>query len=159
MRFSPPKKNLSKKHLAIAFSALAVLALGACDDSGSPTESASTARIVFKSPAAGQKYKVGQVLHVTWTTKDDPSDPFNGVQISLSPDGGKNWGALNTSSIAPGSAQWEKFDWTITDSVYIQTKDSSIALAGKTECRIKVEQYSTSDPDKKVSSANFAIEP
>jgi hypothetical protein len=159
MRFSPQNKNRSKKNLALAFAALAALALGACDDSSSPTQSTSTARIIFKSPTAGQTLHVGDVLHVTWTTKDDVNDPFNGVEVSLSPDGGKTWAALHNNSIAPGSAQWEKFDWKITPKLYIQAKDDSVALAGSADCKVKVAQYSTQDPDKIVTSASFSIAP
>jgi hypothetical protein len=159
MRFSPPNILRPKKNLSLAFAALAAMALGACDDSSSPTQSSSTARIVFKSPAAGQTYHVGDSLKVTWTTHDDPNDPFSAVDISLSPDGGKTWASIAGSSIGINSTKWEKFAWKITNKLYVQAKNDSVPLAGSTECKVKVEQYSTQDPDKIVTSAAFTISP
>lgn len=157
---SSPSKSNHARAAALAFTgALMAMALAGCGKDDSPSGPASTARIIFSSPSAGQVFHVGETLKVNWTTKDDSNDPFNGVEVSLSPDGGKTWAALHNNSIAPGSAQWEKFTWPITAKLYMQSLDDSVTLAGSTECKVMVAQYSTQDPDKIVSSAAFSILP
>jgi hypothetical protein len=152
----PAKKNpLTTWAAAIAASALM---MAACDKTEA-TGPASTARILFSSPKPASLWHVGDSLRVDWTIHDDPNDPFDGVEISLSPDGGVTWGALNKNAIGPAHANWGKFAWKITDSLYIQKQAGNVLLKGSKTCKVKVAQYSTQDPDKIVSTEAFTIDP
>lgn len=142
---------------ALAFSGLLAVSVQmagcAADES---TGAAGDALIVLKTPKGGETFKVGDTLWVTWTVKDDPSDPINAVDPMLSHDDGKTWTALRTS-IPPDAPSWLRWGWAVKDSLTIGGVKTS--LVGNTQLRLKVQQYSTQDP-KKISapSAAFTIQ-
>jgi hypothetical protein len=137
--------------------AAALCALAACDKSGS-TAPTSTSLVTVTSPKAGSTVHVGDSLRVTWTVKSDPAKSVNAVDILLSPDDGKTWVMLNSGSIADDSPKWEKWDWKVTDSLYVPAQNKKIAITGATS-RIKVEQYSTKDADMIGTTEAFTIAP
>lgn len=132
-----------------------------CSEDESPAGPAGdpNAKIIISSPG-GDTYKVGDSLRVRWTVKEDAADPINSVNISLSPDSGLHWSSLLTNAIAPSHANWGDFAWKIADdSLYIQTLDAKLPLAGSSKCMVRVEQYGTGDPLKKIVSRTFTITP
>jgi hypothetical protein len=153
----PKKPSASLSASAAIIAAFAAFAITGCGKDDSPTGPASDAKIVISSPSAGQVYNVGDSLRVNWTVKDDPAEPIDGVNVSLSPDGGITWGGIASKSIGPLAKEWGKFSWKITDSLYIQLQAKNVLLKGCTQCKVKVEQYSTQDPLKIVTTATFSI--
>lgn len=147
-------------HAAVlAGSLLSGLALSGCSKDEDPTGPAGDpdAKIIISSPAAGATYHVGDSLRIQWTYKQDPVDPMDGFNISLSPDSGAHWASLLTNAINPDLG---KFAWKIADdSIYIQTLDAKLPLAGSSKCMVRVEQYGTGDPHKKILSRTFTIAP
>lgn len=114
-----------------------------------------TVFIRLTNPLGGESFKVGDTLPITWTIKDDPGDPIDAVDVFLSPDSGKTWGFLRASSIPPESVLWERFPWVVMDSIYILGKKTN--LVGNPGVCIRVEQYSTSDPDHRFQSGMISI--
>jgi hypothetical protein len=153
----------SLKHVParkILAAAAALGALAACDKSDSTGPAASSDIITVSSPRAGSTWKVGDSLEVTWTVKEDPAKVVDAVDIFLSPDGGTNWIALNpTGSIPPASAKWGDFKFALMDSIYSPDLNAKLELKGRKTCRVKVEQYSTQDPELTVTTGDFTINP
>jgi hypothetical protein len=139
------KKSLISIAAAALSAGLAMTALSGCDESTSPP--ASTGLITLTAPKGGQSFKVGSVMHVTWTVKADPEAP-DAVDVKVSVDEGKTWGFLRSGSIPDDSEIWGDFPWTVVDSVTIGGKKEG--LIGKAVL-VRVMQYSVSDP-KKIST-------
>lgn len=155
---SPFKKPSFSRASALSLGLAAALSAG-CSKDDSPTGPATTALITITSPKPGAVLHVGDSLRVTWSVKSDPSRVVDAVGVSLSPDDGKTWGAMHSNSIGPAAANWGKFAWLITDSLYIATQNKKFALKGNKTCKVKVAQYSTQDPDMIVASESFTIDP
>lgn len=155
MQFSNPEIRASLRLKALAFAGLLAAGLSATgcqeDDATGP---ASDAKITLTKPVGGETYKVGDSLKVTWTIKDDPSDPIDAVDVLLSPDDGMTWGYLRSGSITPLSASWQNFAWKIKDTLVVNTV--KVALAGNAKCRVRVMQYSTAD-SKEISTSARAF--
>lgn len=158
MRFeSSERKPIMLKTLAAA---AAIFAFAACDKSDNTSPDASSGLITITSPKAGSTWHVGDSLEVNWTVKDDPNNVVDAIGVSVSPDGGKTWGALHSNSISPENPKWGKFRWKITDSLYINTENKTVMLAGSTTCRVKVAQYTPSNPALMiVTTGDFTIAP
>jgi len=153
-QLSPRSPSRAPKLLILA---AALGALAACDSStDSPS---STGIITVSSPKAGASYKAGDSLTVSWTVKQDPNKVVDAADIFFSPDAGQNWKILNGGSIPPASAKWGNFKWLIPDSLFITSLNKYVVLKGLTTCQIRVEEYSTQDPDLKTVTGNFTISP
>jgi hypothetical protein len=143
-----------------------LLAFAACDKSES-TGPGADKLITIASPAAGSTWKVGDSLSVQWSVKDHPSDPslnVEAVDIYLSADGGANWGRLNTGSIPKPvagvpSPKWGNYKWKIADSLRLEDLVTYTQLKGKTNCRVRIEQYTPKDSIQVTSTGNFTISP
>lgn len=122
----------------------------AAEESNGP---GSDALIILKTPKGGETFKVGDTLWVTWSVKDDPSDPINAVDPMLSHDDGKTWTAMRTS-IPPDAPSWLRWGWAVKDSLTIGGVKTN--LVGNSQLRLKVQQYSTQDP-KKISAPSAAF--
>jgi len=147
----PDLKSLPPKFLLLA---AAIYGLVACNSS---TGTDSTAIITISSPAAGSAWNVGDSLAVKWTVKQDPIKVVDAADILLSPDGGKSWTFLNSASIPPESAKFGNYKWLITDSLNVISLGYKVSLKGVKNCRIKVEEYSTKDPDLIATTGDFTI--
>ena len=81
------------------------------------------------------------------------------MDVELSPNDGMIWTTLNqTGSIDPSDAQWGKFSWTVTDSLAQEAGQDTVELVNNSKCRIRVRQYSTSDPLKiSVMAKTFTV--
>ena len=146
--------------IAVAFVVLSTLfSLSGCT---SPTASTATdnSEIVLLSPKGGETFHVGDSLKVTWKVQGLGLTNITAVDVELSPDNGKTWGIyLNSfSSISPNSPQWENFSWKITNT--FDKGGTIINLANDSQCLLRVEQYSTSDPNQiSVTKTQFTILP
>jgi hypothetical protein len=157
-----PMSNRSKSSASLPLAlAAALFAFSACDKSDSGTDPVPTTKLInVSSPATGSAWKVGDSLAVKWTVKTNPNDPskaVDAVDISISPDAGANWKILNPGSIPLESAKWGNYKWLIPDSLSFSSL-GKVGLKGKT-CRMKVEQYSTQDPDLSFTTGDFTISP
>jgi len=153
------QKHSSLRAALLAGAMLSGLGLSGCSEDETPSGPGGdpNARIFISSPAAGDTYKVGETIRVQWTIKQDPVEPMDGFNITLSPDSGANWGSMATAAIDP---ELGGFTWKIPDdSIYIQRLDAKLPLAGSAKCIIRVEQYGSGDPFKRDTSAAFTITP
>jgi hypothetical protein len=154
------RKALTSRFVSLV-AALGISALGmACSESSTdpgptltPNPTTPSSLITLESPLGGQSYKLGQVMQIKWKAKADPVDKVDAVDILYSVDNGVSWGWLNESSIFDTSAVWGNYPWKV-DSVLIDGKNTSPVSA---TVKIKVEQYSTSDPDKIAISNTFTV--
>jgi hypothetical protein len=153
----PKKPSASLSAAAAILAAFAAFSFSACDKEESPSGPSSNAMITISSPAKGEVYNVGDSLRIKWTVKDDPADPIDGVTISLSPDGGITWGGLEGGSVAPTHATWGNYAWKVKDSLYIQGQAKNVLLKGSTQCKIRVQQYTTNDPLRIINTEAFSI--
>lgn len=155
-----PNRSKSPASMPLALAA-ALFAFSACDKSDSGTDPVSSTKLItVSSPAAGSAWNVGDSLAVKWTVKTNPNDPskaVDAVDISISPDAGQHWKILNSGSIPPASAKWGNYKWLVPDSLAVGSL-GKVGLKGKT-CRMKVEQYSTQDPDLSFTTGDFTINP
>lgn len=157
MQFSNLEFRASAGLKTLAFAGLLVagLSFSGCQEEDT-TGPGSDAKITLTKPTGGETYKVGDSLRVTWTIKDDPSDPIDAVDVLLSPDDGKTWGYLRTGSITPLSPSWQNFAWKIKDTLVVNTV--KVPLAGNSKCRVRVMQYSTADSKEiSTSAGSFSI--
>ncbi len=107
-------------------------------------------------PLGGESIKVGDSVRITWTVKDDPTDPVNAVDVMITADSGKLWAYLRSQgSITPDSPQWGNFIWKVTDSV--SSSGLKMNLVDNPGVSIKVEQYSSQDPKKRCQSDRISI--
>jgi hypothetical protein len=120
---------------------------------GTPNPTTATSLITLDSPLGGQTYKLGQVMNIKWKAKLDPVDQVDAVDILYSVDNGASWGWLNESSIFDTSAVWGNYPWKV-DSVLIDGQNTSPVSS---TVKIKVEQYSTSNPNKIAISNTFSV--
>lgn len=148
---SSRKLSRAAKSTAVA-GALCILA--ACN---STTSSDSSAIITVTSPASGSSWNVGDSLAVKWSVKQDPIKVVDAADILLSADGGQNWTILNNASIPPESAKFGNYKWLIPDSLNVISLGHKIALKGAKNCRVKVMEYSTQDPDLIATTGDFTI--
>jgi len=108
--------------------------------------------IMLLSPAGGEKFAVGDKMMIAW--RADLSQTSD-VMVYLSVRGGQGWNPLTTGyGINPvDTANWEKFSWTIPDSIPVTGgKISTIS----TQCRIKLTRYGLGDATA-ISDSNFTI--
>jgi len=153
-----PSSVFGKPIGAIAICAASLMP--GCNDAAATAPDATSGLITISSPKAGSTWHIGDSLIVKWSVKDDPNNVVDAVGISLSADDGMSWGALHSNSIAPNNPKWGRFAWKITDSLFINTQNKSVALAGLKTCRVKVAQYTPSNPALMVLSTKaFTIEP
>jgi hypothetical protein len=142
--------------IAVVFTAAStLLTIGGCAKTTAPDNS----EIVLLTPKGGETFHVGDTLKVTWKIQGLGLTDINAVDVELSPDNGKTWGLfLNVSSIFPNTSQWENFSWKIPDTFdFVGTK---ISLANDSQCLLRVEQYSPSNPNQiSVTRTPFTILP
>jgi hypothetical protein len=122
----------------------AIVLLGGCT---SPTQTpVDTSEIVLLTPEGGETFHVGDTLKVTWKLQGNGSKDIIAVDIELSPDNGKTWGLfLSVNAIYPDNAQWENFLWKIPGT--FNFLGTMITLANNSQCLLRVEQYSTLNPN------------
>lgn len=154
------QKRYSKGKAFLIVSGLLVLgAMSACTESTTeptttPNPTTATSLITLNNPTGGQTYKVGDVMNIRWTAKNDPVDKVDAVDILYSKDNGANWEFLNESSVFDTSAVWGNYPWKIPDSILV---DGRYVSPISPTAKIKVEQYSTGDPDKIAISNTFSV--
>lgn len=68
--------------------------------------------LTLLSPQDGAQFAVGDVMSITWDF--NPDSITEGIEISLSTDGGASWLAINTSPIDKNAKQ---YDWTIPEEL------------------------------------------
>lgn len=106
-------------------------------------------------PLGGESFKVGDTLYFSWTVKGDVPDPVYAVDVRISPDSGKTWGFLKSSSITSDSPNWGRFPWIVRDSIVIQGNKTNIV--GNPGVCFRVEQYSSTDPKMRFQSGLVSI--
>ena len=147
--------------IAVVFVVLSTLfSLSGCTSPTTRSSAADSSEIVLLSPKGGETFHVGDSLKVTWKVQGPGLTDINAVDVELSPDNGKTWGLyLNSfSSIFTNSPQWENFSWKITNT--FDKGGTIINLANDSQCLLRVEQYSTSDPNQiSVTKTQFTILP
>lgn len=118
--------------------------LGGCSN---PAEvPVDNSEIVLLTPKGGETFHVGDSLKVTWKLQGNGSKDIIAVDVELSPDNGKTWGLfLSVSAIYPDNAQWENFSWKIPGT--FNFLGTPITLANNSQCLLRVEQYSTLNPN------------
>ena len=132
------------------------LALWECDSSTATEATEPNAEIAILSPIPGESYQVGSELPIKWRAVGKGLDEVNAVNIELSPDSGKTWLGLLDKSIGTGDPAWGVYPWPIPADIRIA--GVARALSGNTKVRIRISQYSTSDPNKiVVSPKTFSI--
>ena len=128
----------------------------ACDSAPTQPVTDPDSEIAILSPKAGERYGVGETVHVKWKTQGKGVDEVNAVNIEVSPDSGKSWAGLLDRSIGVTDPRWGDFPWTVP--AQIQILGAAYPIAGNNRMRIRVMQYSTSDPNKRtVTPYTFAI--
>ncbi len=137
--------------------ALGAFSMTACESPSPPWPVVDPdAEIAIQSPLAGDRYAVGEALHVKWKTLGKGVDEVNAVNIEVSPDSGKSWFGLLDRSIGLADPRWGNYAWTVPAE--IQILGAAIPLAGRSQMRVRVMQYGTGDPNKKaVTPYTFAI--
>jgi len=144
-------KSLAPKSLLLAGS---IYGLMACNSS---TGSDATGIISISSPSAGSSWNVGDSLAVKWTVKQDPIKVVDAADVLLSADDGVNWTILNPASLPPESPKFGNYKWMIPDSLNVIALGHKVSLKGAKKCRIKVQEYSTQDPDLMATTGDFTI--
>jgi hypothetical protein len=119
----------------------------ACPDDGT--------QILLTSPKGGETFKVGDTLRVKWKLCNTGPSEINAVDPMLSPDGGTTWCFMKTSSIPPEDVAFRNYAWKIPDSIQLQ--GVWFQLRNNANCRVKVEQYSTSDEKQRSIGNTFTI--
>lgn len=152
-------RSSKNKTFFIASGFMVVGAMIGCTESTTeptttPNPTTATSLITLNNPTGGQSYKVGDVMNIRWTAKADPVDKVDAVDILYSKDNGANWEFLNESSVFDTSAIWGNYPWKIPDSILVDGRYVSPISA---TAKIKVEQYSSSDPDKIAISNTFSV--
>lgn len=157
MRIKNHRKTLG--NLGVTQAAFAgVLALGAlfagCDKSTNSSAgckatlnaSNPSAQIHLLAPTGCDNFHVGDVMNVKWTLTTDSAKNFvNAVDIMLSLDDGQKWIPVLPGSIPYSDPSWGNVAWTIPDSVSYASQ--TYHLANNSQVLVKVEQYSTDNPD------------
>jgi len=116
---------------------------------------ADTMFIRLTYPLGGESFKVGDTLPITWITKSNSPDPVDAVDVMISPDSGKTWAYLRSSSIPPDSPDWGRFPWIVADSISMLGKKTNIV--GNPGVCVRVEQYSSPDPKARFQSGMISI--
>jgi hypothetical protein len=122
------------------------------DENACPSDST---QILLTSPKGGQTFKVGDTLRVKWKLCNTGPTQIDAVDPMLSPDGGTTWCFLKVNSIPVGDASFGNYAWKIPDSIGLQGE--FFQLKNNSKCRIKVEQYSTSDAKQRSIGGIFTI--
>jgi hypothetical protein len=120
--------------------------LAACDSPTSAPETDPNAQIVLLSPVGGERYKVGETVHVKWKTQGKGDEEISSANILVSPDSGKTWIGLLRGSIGVDDPLWGDYAWTVKrEMVHLGV---TWDLSGNTRVMLKVMQYSTADANK-----------
>jgi hypothetical protein len=132
------------------------LSLSGCDSSDPAGPAGDpNAQIVILSPAGGEKLMVGETLHIKWKTQGKGLEEVNSVNIEITPDDGKTWLTLLNRSIGTEDGGWGDYPWIVLGSM--ARTGTYFQLFDKTNLRLRISQYSTSDANKKAVSRNFSI--
>jgi hypothetical protein len=108
------------------------------------------------SPVGGQTYRLGDSLRVTAAVEGNDRGTINAVEVFLSPDGGKTWGALSDQSLSVAGQSSLHFSWKIP--LYFSAGGETYYLAENAGCKIRIAQKNSSDTLKTSISGNFAVE-
>jgi hypothetical protein len=114
------------------------------------------ASLSLLSPKAGEAYKLGDSLHITAEIKGNGKGTINAIDYSLSPDGGRTWGALSDLSLAVDARSSLDFSWKIP--TFFTANGKTFSLAENDGCMIRIAQHNTSDSQKISFSGRFMIE-
>ena len=112
-------------------------------------------QILLISPKGGESFRIGDTLRVKWKLCNAGLTEINAVDPFLSPDDGKTWCFMKVNSIPVGDPSFGNYAWKIPDSVALQGQGFS--LKNNSKCRIRVEQYSTSDDKQRSIGSTFTI--
>lgn len=112
-------------------------------------------QILLTSPKGGESFKVGDTLRVKWKLCNTGPAEITAVDPMISPDSGTTWCFMKQNSIPAGVPGFGDYAWKIPDSVQLQGE--WFQLKGNSKCRIKVEQYSTSDEKQRSIGGLFTI--
>jgi hypothetical protein len=150
------KSLLKNRTVSLAAAALcaglAAYSMIACN-SDSGTSPGSDGLIAITSPKSGESFKLGDSMHVKWTVKDDANAP-DAVDLQISNDSGKTWIFIRTGSIPNTSIKsWGDYAWVVNSPL---PSGLTVDLVGK-PVRIRVMQYTTSDPKKIATSGTIAV--
>lgn len=112
-------------------------------------------QILLTAPKGGEAFKVGDSLRVKWKLCNSGPTEINAVDLLLSPDSGATWCFMRVSSLPIEDARFGNYAWKIPDSISLQGE--WFRLKNNAKCRVRVEQYSTSDEKQRSTSAAFTI--
>jgi hypothetical protein len=112
-------------------------------------------QILLTAPKGGETFHVGDSLRVKWKLCNAGPNEINAVDLLLSPDSGGTWCYMRVNSMPLGDAHFGDYAWKIPDSIGLQGE--WFQLKNNARCRIRVEQYSTSDPKQRSTSGIFTI--
>jgi hypothetical protein len=94
------------------------------------------------SPAEGENYDIGEVMHIRWRTNETI---VNDVQLEITIDGGITFFPVYPeASIDNSMSEWGDFAWTVPQTM--STEGQTVDLAGKTAV-VRVIEYSGSRQD------------
>lgn len=122
------------------------------DENACPGDST---QILLMAPKGGESFQIGDSLRVKWKLCNSGYVDINAVDPMLSPDDGITWCFMKQNSIPVGSAGFGNYAWKIPDSIGLQGE--WFQLKRNAKCRIKVEQYSTSDEKQRSIGGTFTI--
>lgn len=106
----------------------------------------STPPIQVVAPNGGEKLVVGRKITVEW---NGDCNEIAGVELKISPDNGKSWVSIDaTGTVNCGTANWERYEWTIPATL------GGISLVSD-QCLVMVTEYN--GPAKDMSDATFEI--
>ena len=152
-----PTSRLSRifplARIAAGLSLTCALFLGCTDSDSGPVEEACPSdgqEILLTHPKGGETFKIGDTLRVKWKLCNAGTQNISSVDPFFSADDGKTWCYMKTNSIGTGDASFGNYAWKIPDSIGLQGE--WFQLANNAKCRIRVEQYSTTDDKQRSTS-------
>lgn len=140
---------------AAAFILAGVLCLGCSQPEEENACPGDGTQILLTSPKGGESFKIGDTLRVKWKLCNSGTAEIDAVDPMISPDNGTTWCYMKVNSIPAGSPSFGNYAWKIPDSVELQGK--RFPLKDNANCRVKVEQYSTSDDRQRSIGGAFTI--
>jgi hypothetical protein len=121
-----------------------------------PVDPNDKASLSLVSPVGGRAYTLGDSLHVTATVEGNGQGTINAIDVLLSPDGGRTWGALSDRPVPVAAHSDFDFSWKIPASFTADGKTFSLAENG--DCLVRIAQHNTGDSLKASVSGKFKIE-
>lgn len=102
--------------------------------------------ITVTFPNGGELVRVGESITITWNGN---CNELGGVELEISPTEGEHWLSIDaTGTVSCGSAEWERYTWTVPDSI-----DGMSLVSG--QCIVRISDYAGPSSDQ--SDATFSI--